>query len=196
MKHLARLAVAALVAALVLAGCGSSPGAPLSTLMSAGHPSIDSSSHAVRPGKFGYATAFVVNSQHAKVTLVSATLVPLHGQPAGQLAHVAVYLNHDITTGGAGGWPPSGPNAGLDIAPLRGAKIGHGQTDILYAMTAPADPDSYTMAAGIRVTYRWDGTTYKVTAWSALANCGDKISFNRCGALENRALNLTERQAG
>jgi hypothetical protein len=168
-------------------------GGPVSTLINRGQPVITSASGATKPDQDYNATAYVVSSAHDKVTLLSASLVPLHGEPAGKLVHAGVYLDHSYDAGQASRfWPPPGDH----VRPLRGALIGHGQTGILFAMTGPASGHGYTMSAGVKIIYAWHGQRYSVIAWSASVACGDKLSFNRCGQLFSKAQAVVIKQAG
>jgi hypothetical protein len=178
---------------LVLLPGGSRGAGPVTTLMAGGRPFIETSSGPTRPGQEYNATAFVVSSVHDRVTLLSASLVPVRGEPDARFLHAGVYLTRSYDAGHAtDAWPPRGDR----VRPLRGARIGHGQTDILYAMTGPGSPYGYTMTAGITVSYRWRNQRYTVTAWSAAVACGDKLSFGRCGQLFSKAQDLVARQAG
>jgi hypothetical protein len=60
----------------------------------------------------------------------STGLVPVPGQRAGKLSHVAVDTSLSIIGSGKG-WPPQG----LPIKPLPGARLGHGQTNIVFGIT-------------------------------------------------------------
>ncbi len=183
--------VLAVVLPLLLSGGGG--GGPLSTLSQGGQPIIDGSGVPVRPGQTQNATAFIFNSAHEGVTLLSASLVPVRREPAARLAHTAVYLNHSYDVGNASSsWPPKGDH----VRPLRGAVIGHGQTGILFAITGPASGRGYTTAAGVKISYRWHGAVYTVIAWSASVACGDQLSSARCGQLTDRAQSLAIQQAG
>jgi hypothetical protein len=189
---LAAVVVAIVATLLASNSAGAGPG-PLSTLRYHGQPYITASSGPARPGQEYNATAFVTSTARGPVTLISAVLVPLSGQPAGRFRHAGVYLTHSYDAGHATyAWPPRGDH----VRPLAGARIGPGQTDILYAMTGPVSGYRYTMAGGIKITYRWQGAVYSVTAWSAAVACGDKLSFGRCGDLGTKAQDLTTRQAG
>jgi hypothetical protein len=179
----------AVVITLLVQRSGSGAG-PLSTLSRQGQPVIDSSGTPVRPGQQQDATAFLFNSASDPVTLLSASLVPVPHQSAAKLAHAAVYRNHSYDAGGASSWPPHDSR----IRPLHGTAIGHGRAGILFAITGPVSGHGYTMAAGIKITYRWHGTAYTVTAWSASVGCGDQLSSARCGQLTDQAQTLTIRQ--
>jgi hypothetical protein len=184
------IAAAAVTLAVLLPRPG--PG-PVTTLSNGGQPVITGGAHAVRPGQQAAYTAYLFNTAHDGATLVSAALVPVHGQPAGRLTHASVYLNHSYDVGDAlSSWPPSG----VDVRPLAGAVIGHGQAGILVGFTGPVSGRRYTMAAGVAVTYRWHGRTYTVTAWSAGVACGSRLSSDRCTQLMNQAQDLTIHQAG
>jgi hypothetical protein len=184
------IAATAVTLALVLLRPG--PG-PVTTLMNGDQPVVTSGGHPVRPNQQAAFTAYLFNTARDGATLVSAALVPVHGQPAGRLTHVSVYLNHSYDVADAlSSWPPHG----LDVRPLAGSVIGHGQAGILVGFTGPASGRSYTMAAGIAVTYRWQDRTYTVTAWSAGVACGDQLSSDRCTQLTDQVQDLTIQQAG
>lgn len=187
------LACAVLAVVLPLAFLGGSSDGPLSTLMQGGKPIIDGSGIAVHEGKLMDATAFVYNAAHSQVTFLSTSLIPVRGKPAGKLVHAGVYLNHSYDVGNASAkWPPKGDQ----VRPLRGAQVGRGQAGILFAMTGPASGHGYTMAAGLKITYRWQGHVYTVDAWSAAVSCGSRLTSARCNDLTNQAQNLAIKQAG
>jgi hypothetical protein len=121
--------VIAVVITLLVQRSGSGAG-PLSALSRQGQPVIDSSGTPVKPGQEQDATAFVFNSAHDPVTLLSASMVPVRHQPAAKLAHAAVYRNHGYDAGGASSWPPQDSR----IRPLHGTAIEHGQAGILFAI--------------------------------------------------------------
>jgi hypothetical protein len=184
--------VAALAVVLVLVLLSGVRAGPVSALSHLGQPIIDSSSGPVRAGQQYDATAFIFSSAHDRVTLLSASLVLVNREPAARLVHVGVYLNHSYDGGHASSsWPPGGDH----VRPLGGAVIGHGQAGILFAFTGPTSGRSYTMAAGVKITYRWRGQVYTVIAWSAAVACGDQLSFARCGQLVNKAQDITVKQA-
>ena len=132
------------------------------------------------------ATAFVVNSSDDPVTLLSASLVPVPGQRAGKLAHVAVDTSLSIIGSGRN-WPPPG----LPIKPLPGARIGHGQANIVFGITGSGP--GFWSAAGLKITYRWPGSAYSVIAWSVDGAC---IRIHDCDRQGNIAENRTEKLAG
>lgn len=185
-------AVVALAIVLPLVLTSGTGEGPVSTLSDHGQPVIESEGHVVRPGQQGYATAYLLSSARDRVTLLSASLVPVRGRPAGKLTHASVYLNHSYDVGGAtSSWPPSGDR----VRPLHGAVIGHGQAGILFGFTGPSAGHGYTMAAGVRITYRWHGHLYTITAWSAGVACGGQLSSNRCTKLVDEAQDRAVDQA-
>ena len=47
----------------------------------------------------------------------------------------------------------------------------------------------------MRIAYRWHDHVYTVIAWSAGVACGDRLSFDRCGQLMDKAQDRTIQQA-
>jgi len=160
---------------------------PLSSLIEGGQPLITDSGGPVQPGEPHIATAYVVNSSDDPATLVSASLVPVTGLPAARLAHVAVDTNHDYNVAGRD-WPP-----GVPIEPLPGARLGHGQTGVVFAVTGPRR--GTFSAAGLKLTYRWHGSTYSVIAWSVSVAC-IHVDGSACSHALDIATHRTEKMAG
>jgi hypothetical protein len=166
---------AALVVLLIvpgsLAACSSSDAAgPLQTLKQAGRPMVDGASLEVHPGVPAVFTAFVVNPLKTPVTLLSAAAVPVTGtRPTGQLVHVAIATTVNMIAADSG-WPP--PR--FPIKKLPGARIGHGQANIIFAMIGRVPGTNYS-AAGLRIRYRYQGQVYSVIAWSAAVTCVTKV---------------------
>jgi hypothetical protein len=128
---------AALVFLLVmpgfLAGCsGGYPFGPLQTLTLGGQPTVDGAGVEIHPGESADFTAFVVNPLTTPVTLISATVVPVTGtRPTGQLVHLGISEDNGMVAA-ADGWP-------LTVPPIRklvGARIGHGQSNIIFGWPA------------------------------------------------------------
>ena len=88
-------------------------------------------SGSVAPGQQAEFAAYVDNTG-GPVTLVSASLIPIAGHPAGHLAAVAVSQRRG-PLGFARGWPPDSP-----VVPFAGARIGPGDADVVFAMAGPA----------------------------------------------------------
>jgi hypothetical protein len=176
--------VAALVAAAVVvyqvSGCGTSGSAgPLQNLQSAGGPQFAIAYGLYHPGQSADFAAFVVNTGSGPVTLMSASLVPIPGHPAGRLVHLGVAVGHNAVAF-ARGWPP-----GIPVTKFRGASLRPGQSNIIFGFNA-LDLGRTYMAAGIRITYRFDDQIGTVTAWSAATAC--VISAHADSALANSRL--------
>jgi hypothetical protein len=166
---------AALAALLIvpglLAGCsGGDAAGPLQTLMSGGQPTVDGAGVEIHPGESADFTAFVVNSLNSPVTLISASVVPVTGtRPTGQLVHLGISKGHDMAAA-TNGWPL--PN--LPTRQLAGARIGHGQSNIIFGITGWMVGTNYTVA-GLKVRYRYRGQVYSVVAWSAAVACVARV---------------------
>lgn len=164
-----RTCVAVLVAAAVLTyavssdAIGRSDG-PLHNLQFGGGPQFAIAYGLYHPGQSADFGAYVVNNASEPVTLVSASLIPVAGRPAGHLEHLAVAVGHNGVTF-ARGWPP-----GIPVTKFRGASLRPGQSNIIFGFNARELGLSY-MTAGIRITYRFEGKTSTVTAWSAATAC-------------------------
>jgi hypothetical protein len=187
---------AALIVLLIvpglLAGCASGDG-PLQTLTLGGQPTVDGGSLEVLPGMPADFTAYVFNPLRTPVTLLSAALVPVTGiRPAGQLVHVAVATTNGIIAAGSG-WPPSR----FPIRKLAGARLGHGQANIVFAMIGRVPGTNYS-AAGLRIRYRYQGQVYSVIAWSAAVACVAKVITRRlaCPFITPRVVAKVQRMAG
>lgn len=132
-------------------------------------------------------TTFVVNTAKDTVTLVSAQLIPVPGHRSGQLVYLAVGLRHDGVAA-ARGWPP-----GVPIEGFKGTRLPRGQTSVIFGFRARADGAWY--AAGIKITYKYQGTTYQMGAWSASVACVALLD-SRCHHLMHVARRGTEKLAG
>jgi hypothetical protein len=158
---------------------------PLRTLTSGGQPLVNEAGGRARPGRNITATAYVFNSSHDPVTLLSATAVPVPGQRAGHLAHVAVDTSKDVIGSGRG-WPP-----GVPVRPLPGSRQGYGQTGIVFGITGSGP--GFWVVAGLRLTYRWHGRVYSVIAWSVNDAC---IGIRDCDRRGRLAQLRTQKLAG
>jgi len=149
------------------------------------------------PGQIADFAAYVVNSGPGPVTLISASLVPIAGHPAGPLVRLALGAHHDGVAAERG-WPP-----GIPIIGFKGARLPKGQSNIIFGFKVPDLGRTY-MAAGIRITYRYQGQTYTVTAWSAATACvvsasvfrGGTGALARCKRQSQIAKNATQQLAG
>jgi hypothetical protein len=139
---------------------GQAEAGSLRTLLRHGKPAVTSGS--VAPGQQAEFAAYVDNTG-GPVTLVSASLIPIAGHPAGHLAAVAVSQRRG-PLGFARGWPPDSP-----VVPFAGARIGPGDADVVFAM-AGARPGTY-MAAGLSIVYRYHGHRYTMRAYAASVAC-------------------------
>jgi hypothetical protein len=178
-----KLAAAAALLALAAAawlGLRPLPG-PVQSLSSGGLPVIDAATSSGRVGQDFTATAFLYNSSPDRIMLISAVLVPVPGQRPPRLSHVAI--DHSVGMVGADqGWPPKG----LPLSPLPGARIGHGQTNIVFGVTGRRP--GFWPAAGLKITYLWQGTFRTVIAWSVNAAC---IGTRGCSHLLHEAQTRT-----
>jgi len=146
-----------------------------------GQPIVTDAAVNVVPGQAEDATTYVINSSADPVTLVSASLVPVAGFPIATLKHVAVNTTWHIIGVGTN-WPPGTP-----VRAFAGAQLPHGESAITFAISGQKAGVNYA-TAGLKITYRYQGQDYSVTAWSAVlacvttaknvnnpAECGDKI---------------------
>jgi hypothetical protein len=188
------LALTLVVGVASLAACGTSPAGPLQSLTEQGRVVVTTGSSPVLPGQDADATVWVFNNSASDpVTLVSASPVPISGERAGRQTHVAVVSKLNPVDPGHG-WPP-----GVDVWPFAGASLAHGQNDIEFAITGRQVGENY-MAAGLRITYRYKGQLFTMTAWSADVACivsstGPK-SYPSCKVANDRAQAKTEKLAG
>lgn len=185
--------LAAVIALSAITGCGLTGSAgPLQNLTTGGQPQFTIAWAAYIPGQTADFAAYVVNSGSGPVTLISASLVPIVGHPAGHLTRLAVGARHD-TVAAERGWPP-----GIPIIPFRSARLPKGQSNIIFGFTVPDVGRTY-MAAGITITYRYRGQTYTVTAWSAATACVVSEFTNAggadCARQSEIAKNATQRLA-
>jgi hypothetical protein len=191
----------ALFLAGALAACSSGPAGPtgpagqgstaggLRTLLMHGKPAVSSGS--VTPGQPAEFTAYVDNPAGHPVTLLSASLIPIAGHPAGRLAAVAVSQRRGMI-GFARGWPPDSP-----VVPFSGARIGHGPADVVFAM-AGARPGTNYMAAGLSIVYRFRGHRHTLRAYSASVACVSRKAGGAtaaCSAAARQARQATQRLA-
>jgi hypothetical protein len=183
--------VMALAASPVMAGCSTGPASgPLQSLTAGGQPVVDGAAVPVLAGQSADFTAFVYNPLHAPVTLVSAVPVLVPGTLPAHLAHVAVGTTINIIGEGRG-WPP-----GISTKPLKGARIGHGQTNLIIGITGTTAGQNYAVA-GVKITYQYQGDTYTVVAWSAGIACVSKIvrSTPSCDTADRTVVPKVEKMA-
>jgi hypothetical protein len=194
------VAVAVAAGLTGLCGCGGSSDGPLMGLAQGGQPIVDAGGLPVTPGQSADFTAFVVNKTHTPVTLMSASVIPVGGSPGypiGHLIHLAVSLDKSFP-GADRGWPPSG---GIKWEPLRGAKVGFGQADIIFGISGKALFRNYVVA-GLRITYLFQGQSYSVTAWSVGVACViparllKRRSHPSCTAITDRIQSKVDHMAG
>jgi hypothetical protein len=186
-------AILAVLMAGALAACSSSPAgsgaAGLRTLLMNGKPAV--ASGPVSPGQLGEFTAYVDNPAGGPVTLVSASLIPIAGHPAGRLAAVAVAQRRG-TIGFARGWPPTSR-----VVPFTGARLGRGHADVVFAMTGARAGTNY-MAAGLSIVYRYHGHRHTMRAYAASVACVTKEArgaAEACSAAARQAQQATQRLA-
>jgi hypothetical protein len=182
LRALLALALAGLVAA-----CSSDTPGPLRNVNQDGQPNFSVAWIKVDTGQSADFTTFLVNTAKDPVTLVSAKLIPIPGHPSGQLVYLAVGLHHDGVAA-ARGWPP-----GVPIGGFKGTRLPHGQTNVIFGFRARANGAWY--AAGIKITYKYQGATYQMDAWSASVACVALLD-SRCHHLMDVARRGTEKLAG
>jgi hypothetical protein len=158
-----------------LAACSSGNAAgPLQTLTLGGQPTVDGASISIHPGVSADFTAFVVDPLTSPVTLISASVVPVPGSPpTGQLIHVGISTDNGMAAA-MDGWPIAHPATRT----LAGARIGHGQSNIIFGITGYVPGRNYSVA-GLRIRYRYRGQVYSVVAWSAAVACVTRIITRR-----------------
>jgi len=159
-----------IVPSIMLSCSSGDPTGPLQTLTLGGQPTVDGASLEIHPGVSAVFTSFVFNPLSSPVTLISASAVPVTGvRPTGQLVHVAVATTDNMIAA-SDGWPqPQFP-----VKALRGARIGHGQTNIIFGITGRVPGMNYSVA-GLRIRYQYQGQTYSVVAWSAAVACVARV---------------------
>jgi hypothetical protein len=187
-------AMMVLIASLASACDSRSGGGPLTTLLSGGQPVFAVAAISTLPGQAADMTASGSNSAPGQVTLVSATLMPVAGQPAGRLSHVAVGTLRGYVAA-ARGRPP-----GVTVRPLPGAVLPQGQSNIIFGFAGNHDGGVY-ITTGLKVVYRYHGQIFTVDALSAAANCVVKtlhtpFPFPRCEQGRIRADRAAKALAG
>jgi hypothetical protein len=180
----------------LLAGCSSSDASngvgPLRALSFGGQPTVDGASISIHPGVSADFTAFVVNPLTSRVTLISASVVPVPGnRPAGQLVHLGVSMGNGFAAA-LDGWPLTH----LDTRQLTGARIGHGQSNIIFGITGHIPGKDYSVA-GLKIRYRYHGHVYFVVAWSAAVACVARVIIRdpACGQAADRIQAKVENMA-
>jgi hypothetical protein len=105
-----------------------------------------------------------VNDSQQPVTLISATVIPVPGYKSGVQDHFGVGAS--LGSVGIGiNWPPAVPVKGL-----QGVSLPHGESRIIFGIAGTQVGAAYA-AAGIRITYRYQGRDYTMTAWAGLMGC-------------------------
>jgi hypothetical protein len=179
---------------VAIAGCGSSQAGPLRALSVGGQPIVDGASVQVPPGSSADFTAFIYNPLKSPIRLLSATIVPVTGHlPVGRLLHVGIGTTKGIA-GASTGWPIHG----LPTRQLKGALVGHGQSNIIFGITGPVSGRNYYVA-GVKIGYEYQGQNFYVTAWSAAVACvttrfRDR-HFQACPGASARTQNTVEHMA-
>src|SRR2546421_320735 len=99
----------------------------------------------------------------------SAATTVTGARPTGRLLHAAVSLTPNMVAADAG-WPvPQFPARNL-----AGARIGHGQSNIVFGITSRVPGINYSVA-GLKIRYRYRGQVYSVIAWSAASPASRKL---------------------
>jgi hypothetical protein len=189
------LALTAVTVVLVgAAACGSSqPAGPVQMTMSDGQPDFDAGGVVVNQGQTADGEADVVNSGQDPVTITAVTVIDLPGWQPGDLLRAAI-----ATTGagvaGARGWPPPVPEKAAI-----GGTLPHGLNQIVYGI-AGNGVGRYYAIAGVKITYRYQGRSYSMLAWTALVACVAKSwrtgSESLCNAQVQKANTALEKLAG
>ncbi len=155
--------IAIVLSALSACGSGSSAG-PLSNVTTGGQPNFSIASIYTAPGQSADMSAYLVNSAHDPVTLLSANLILIAGHSSGHLVLVGVQAG----LGGiaaAAGWPVKGVS--IRSLPIR---LRYGRSSIIFGFRGSDTGRNY-MTAGLKITYRYRGQIYTVEAWSAAVDC-------------------------
>jgi hypothetical protein len=187
--------VIVLAIALALGGlsaCGFTSAGPLQTLSEGGQPEFAVAFGYVDPGQTADMTAYVFNSASEPVTVLSAALIPIMGQAPGHLRHTGIGLHHDATSISRG-WPPDVPSG-----PLIGARLPHGQSNIIFGFEGSDSGRDY-MVAGVTITYRYRGRVYTTPALSAAVACvttNQDAGLSPCHRASLIAQRATEKLAG
>jgi hypothetical protein len=198
------LATAAMLAVPVTA-CGSSSlidtlptrqsGGPLALPSAGGQPAFSVDGGYFSAGQTSTFGIFLINKAADPVTLVSGSLIPVSGHPAGRLVVLRAGIKLGIPAGSHGF-----PVAGLPTRPFRGARLAHGLNTVIFGIAGDR-PGRFYMVAGIVVRYRYHGQLYAVNAWSASVLCTvrnwrtaqENPACNRAEQIDRRA---TEHMAG
>jgi hypothetical protein len=145
----------------------------------------------VRPGNVADLTAPVTNMSARPVTLSSAALITLDGQPSPAFAGARVAVRH--VTIGDRGWPPSEASV-----PLAGSVVAPGATVYLYFGISGQRQWTNYPAAGLLVSYDQGGHHYQVRAWGpgvACVRASNLTGDQACDRAGQAALAATERLA-
>jgi hypothetical protein len=176
-------------------------GGPLTTITLGGKPDFSVDGGFFYPGQAADFGIWVIDTARDPVTLVSASLIPISGHPAGRLAFLAVSLQRGSLLVGGHGLPPIHD---YPTRPFRGARLRHGYNTVVFGF-AGNRIGGFDMVAGLRITYRYHGQLYTMSAWSASTACVIRNgrlgswkggSRNPCMRAENIDRRATERLAG
>jgi hypothetical protein len=174
--------LAAVLAAVSLTACGSTPSAgPLQTLSVGGQPYAAMGGIWVVVGQSADAEAYVFSAVHDPVTVAGVSAVPVPGDPTGRLVHAGIEAT-GASIAVDRGWPPVpvGPLIGTDL-PLAGSGLPQGQSGIIVGLSGLQVGRAYAIA-GIRIEYRYHGKSYATTAWAGLAFCVVTAAQYKSGA--------------
>jgi hypothetical protein len=185
----------AVVAVMLASRDQASTAGPLQSPTAGGQQLVDDGGLPVSPGQSADVTAYVINTARRPVTLVSVSVIAVPGFARADLAHTALASTLGVVGIGSG-WPPDVP-----IKPFAGAVLQHGQTRIVFGITGSRIGDDYA-AAGLRVSYKYQGQTFSVTAWAGVLACVTKPNLfipsrAACGrAVSNRLTPAVEHMSG
>jgi hypothetical protein len=177
-----------------LSACSNSPAGPVESFAARGEPVVNVAGTAVTPGQPAVVTAFVTNKGQP-VTLISASPVAVPGYRPATLTDIGVDKTPNVMGIGYG-WPPDH----IPVRSLNGAVLPHGESRILFGITGPSPGANYA-AAGVRITYRYRGLTYTVTAWSGAMACvedssGRDAANQRCNTMSGKFSAAVDHVAG
>jgi hypothetical protein len=185
----AALTAGAAFGAVAAASGSAGAGGPLTLVMAGRQPAFPVDSGGGAPGVPADFYVQVIDTAPGPVTLVSASLIPVIGHPAGRLAFLAIPLRRGNGIVGHG-FPPLFK---LPTRPFKGAQLRHGLSSVVFGIEGPNH--RIYMVAGLRITYRYRGQLYSVNAWSASTDCMNvsQVMCKRAGEIDRRA---TEQLAG
>lgn len=118
-----------------------------------------------RPGQTTAFDTYVVNDTGHPVNVTGARVVGVPHQPVPRLTHIALASGKNFV-GVQAGWPPDA----VQLSKIVGGQLPPGRSDLVAGITGAKIGHTYS-AAGVVVTFRDGGKTYRAVSWGGGIAC-------------------------